>query len=361
MATPLPPHLAAYRGQTVLVTGGLGFIGSNVAQALAVASPNRLILVDSMVPDCGANPFNIEGIREQVEVHRVDIGDRDAITPLLLGVDVIFNLAGHVSHIDSMRQPLLDLKLNTSDHVTFLECCRQVSPQARIVFTSTRQVYGRPEYLPLDEEHPTRPVDVNGVNKLAAEHFHRVYHSAHGLRSVILRLTNTYGPRQLVRHARQGFIGWFVRQALDGEEITLYGDGMQLRDLAFVGDVVEGLLKAGASDAAYGQTLNLGGGPPASLREIAEIVVRTAGSGSIGFVPWPEEKRAIDIGSCNTSYERAAALFDWQPRTPLDQGLGEMIEYYRRHRSAYWTAAGAAADPSPSRSTTSKPIGTTRP
>jgi UDP-glucose 4-epimerase len=172
-------------------------------------------------------------------------------------------------------------------------------------------------------------------------------------------LTNTYGPRQLVRHARQGFIGWFVRQALDGEEITLYGDGMQLRDLAFVGDVVEGLLRAGASEGAYGQTLNLGGGPPTSLREIAEIVVRAAGSGSIGFVPWPEEKRAIDIGSCNTSYERAAGLFDWRPHTPLDQGLSEMIEYYRRHRSAYWSQAGATD--APRRASATQPISTPRP
>ncbi|HWN80605.1 MAG TPA: GDP-mannose 4,6-dehydratase, partial [Candidatus Udaeobacter sp.] len=187
MPSSLHPYLAAYRGRTVLITGGLGFIGSNVAQALAAASPKRLLLVDSLVPDCGANPFNIEGIQAQVEVHRVDIGDREAITPLLQGVDLVFNLAGHVSHIDSMRQPLLDLKLNASDHLAFLESCRQVAPEARIVFTSTRQVYGRPEYLPLDEQHPTRPVDVNGVNKLAAEHFHRVYHTAHGLRSVTLR------------------------------------------------------------------------------------------------------------------------------------------------------------------------------
>jgi nucleoside-diphosphate-sugar epimerase len=350
---PLPAHLAAYRDRSILITGGLGFIGSNLAHALLPARPRRILLIDCLVPDCGGNPFNLEGIRDQVAVERVDLGDREAVAPLLSGVDWIFNLAGHVSHIDSMRNPLLDLKLNASDHVAFLEACRQVAPKARIVFTSTRQVYGRPEYLPLDEKHPTRPVDVNGVSKLAAEHFHRVYHQAHGLKSVILRLTNTYGPRQLVRHARQGFIGWFVRQALDGEEIKLYGDGKQLRDLAYVEDVVEGLLRAGACDAAYGQTLNLGGGPATSLREIAELVVQAAGAGKIGFMPWPEEKRAIDIGSAQTSYAQATALFDWQPRTELAVGLEAMIEYYRRHRSAYWGTPSATSD--------SRPIGAVPP
>jgi UDP-glucose 4-epimerase len=340
---PLPAHLAAYRDRSILVTGGLGFIGSNLAHALLPARPRRLVLLDCMVPDCGGNDFNLEGIRDQVEVARVDLGDRAAVEPLLSGVDAIFNLAGHVSHIDSMRNPLLDLKLNASDHVSFLEGCRAVAPRARIVFTSTRQVYGRPEYLPLDEQHPTHPVDVNGVNKLAAEHFHRIYHTAHGLRSVILRLTNTYGPRQLVRHARQGFIGWFVRQALDGEEIKLYGDGKQLRDLAYVDDVVAGLLRAGACEAAYGQTLNLGGAPAATLHEIAELVVQAAGSGSIGFMPWPEEKRAIDIGSCQTSYARATALFGFEPRTGLAAGIAAMIEYYRRHRNAYWAGPDATS------------------
>ena len=331
-----------YAGKRVIVTGGMGFIGSNVAHALVEARAASVILLDSMVPDCGANPFNLEGIRDRVELYRVEIGDQAAVGPLLSGADYVFNLAGHVSHIDSMKQPLLDLKLNASDHLAFLEACRAHAPAARIIFSSTRQVYGRPAYLPFDEAHPTAPVDVNGVNKLSAEHFHRVYHEVHGLKSAIIRLTNTYGPRQLVRHARQGFIGWFVRQALDGETITLYGDGMQLRDLAYIDDVVEGLLRAGAAEATYGRTLNLGGGPPVPLKEIADIIVRAAGSGRVGTVPWPPEKRAIDIGSCHTSYALATELCGWRPRTELATGLLTMVEFYRRHRTHYWPLPAAA-------------------
>jgi len=237
-----------------------------------------------------------------------------------------------------MRDPLLDLKLNAADHVSFLETCRQVAPDARIIFSSTRQVYGRPDYLPVDEKHPVRPVDVNGVNKLAGEHFHLVYHQVHHLRAVILRLTNTYGPRQLVRHARQGFIGWFVRLIVDGEEVKLYGDGMQLRDLAYVEDVVEGLLRAGAAEEAYGQVLNLGGSEPTPLLTITRLLIAAAGTGSVTLVPWPPEKQAIDIGSCYCDYGAATRLIGWRPRTELAAGLGAMVRYYQQHRAQYWGA-----------------------
>ncbi len=338
MSHPNDDHLKAYAGRTILVTGGLGFIGSNLAHRLAECPDARIILVDCLVPGCGANPFNIDGLSGRVEVHQVDIGDAAAMAPLLAGVDYIFNLAGNVSHIDSMRSPLLDLKLNAADHLSLLETCRQVAPAARIIYSSTRQVYGRPDYLPVDEKHPLRPVDINGVNKLAGEHFHLVYHYVHGLRSVILRLTNTYGPRQLVRHARQGFIGWFVRLAVDGEEIKLYGDGTQLRDLAYVSDVADGLLRAGACEDAYGQVVNLGGSEPTPLLTIAHHLIAAAGRGSVTLVPWPEEKRAIDIGSCYCDYSRATQLLGWQPRTELAQGLAAMVAYFTQHRAHYWGA-----------------------
>ncbi len=336
MAHPNDSYLSAYAGRTVLVTGGLGFIGSNLAHHLAACPGTRLLLVDCLVPDCGGNPFNIEGLAGRVEVHHADIGDAKAMAPLLAGVDYVFNLAGNVSHIDSMRDPLLDLKLNAADHVSLLETCRRVAPDARIIYSSTRQVYGRPDYLPVDEKHPVRPVDVNGVSKLAGEHFHLVYHQVHHLRSVILRLTNTYGPRQLVRHSRQGFIGWFVRLIVDGGEVKLYGDGMQLRDLAYVDDVVEGLLRAGAVEDAYGQVLNLGGSEPTPLLTITRLLIAAAGTGSVTLVPWPPEKQAIDIGSCYCDYGAATRLIGWRPRTELAAGLGAMVAYYREHRAHYW-------------------------
>ncbi len=341
MAHPNDGYLGAYPGRTVVITGGLGFIGSNLARALAGLGGVRIVVLDRLVPDLGGHPFNLDGIAGRVEVHHLAIGDIEAVTPLLSGADFIFNLAGSVSHIDSMQQPLLDLELNTADHLAFLEACRRACPRARIVFSSTRQVYGRPDYLPVDERHPARPVDVNGVHKLAAEQYHQVYHQVHGLRSAILRLTNTYGPRQLVRHARQGFIGWFVRQALDGEEIKIYGDGTQVRDMNYVDDVVEALLRAGAAAEAYGQILNLGGPEPALLIDIARTLVRVAGSGSVSLVPWPAEKRVIDIGDCYCDYRRAIEVLGWRPRTDLATGLGRMVEFYRQHREQYWTPVAA--------------------
>lgn len=346
-------YLGAYAGRTVLVTGGLGFIGSNLARRLAELGGVRIILVDSMVPDLGGNLFNVEGITDQIEVHKVSMGNGDAVTPLLAGVDVVFNLAGSVSHIDSMKMPLLDLELNTSDHLAFLEACRGACPQARIVFTSTRQVYGRPEYLPVDESHPVRPTDINGVNKYATEQYHSIYHRVHGLRSVILRLTNTYGPRQLVRHARQGFVGWFVRLAIDDENITLYGDGKQLRDLTYIDDAVEALLRAGACEAALGQTLNLGGPEPVSLVKIAQILTAAAGSGNVRLVPWPPEKRAIDIGDSYCDFRLAREILGWEPRVGVTDGLSRMVSFYQRHRDRYWTAEAAQSMMTAAASTTS--------
>jgi UDP-glucose 4-epimerase len=357
MAHPNDRYLDAYPGRTVVITGGLGFIGSNLAHALAGLDDVRLVVLDSLVPDLGGHPFNLDGIAGPVAVHRVAIGDTEAVTPLLSGADLIFNLAGSVSHIDSMKQPLLDLELNASDHLAFLEACRRACPGARIVFSSTRQVYGRPDYLPVDEEHPARPVDVNGVHKLAAEQYHQIYHHVHGLPSVILRLTNTFGPRQLVRHARQGFIGWFVRQAIDGEEIKIYGDGTQVRDMNYVDDVVEALLRAGAAEEACGRILNLGGPQPALLIDIARSLVRVAGSGSVSLIPWPPEKRAIDIGDCYCDYRRAMQVLGWRPRTDLATGLRGMVEFYRRHREQYWSpvpAPAAPAAPLPAREETWK-------
>ena len=316
----LPDYLTYYAKRRVLITGGLGFIGSNLARRLA-ALGSQVLLVDSLVPDYGGNRFNLAGIEDQVTVNIADVRDPYAMSALVPGYEVLFNLAGQVSHLDSMTDPFTDLEINARSQLFILEACRQHNPEIKIVYAGTRQSYGRPLYLPLDEEHRNRPTDINGVNKLAGEWYHLVYGQAHGLRTCSLRLTNTYGPRQLMKHSRQGFIAWFVRLALEGREIQVYGDGQQRRDLTYVDDVVDAFLRAGASDAANGHVLNLGGQAPISLLELAHLIVEIAGQGSVRLIPWPDARRRIDVGDVYSSYELIRRTLGWQPTTPLRAGL----------------------------------------
>lgn len=325
-----------YKGRSVLITGGLGFIGSNLAHKLVEIGGVEVMVLDALLPDQGGNVFNIHGIRDKVKLQTEDMGDDWAINHLVGGVDYIFNLAGSVSHLDSMRHPQRDLELNCAAQLTLLDACRNFNPQVKIVFTSTRQVYGRPVYLPLDEQHRVAPLDINGVNKLAAEHYHQLYHRLYGTRAVCLRLTNTYGPRQLLRHNRQGFIGWFIRQAMDGDVIELYGEGRQKRDMNHVDDVVEALLLAGASEAAEGEILNLGGEQPVALSELADELISITGRGSVRCVPFPPERQLIDIGNSYSSYEKIETMLGWRPRTPLREGLTRTIKFYETHREHYW-------------------------
>lgn len=328
-------YLEFYAHRRVLITGGLGFIGSNLARRLA-ALGSQVLLVDSLVPDYGGNRFNIAGIEDRVTVNIADVRDPYAMNALVPGHDVLFNLAGQVSHLDSMADPFTDLEINARSQLFILEACRQFNPDIKIVYAGTRQSYGRPLYLPLDEEHRNRPTDINGVNKLAGEWYHLVYGSAHGLRTCSLRLTNTYGPRQLMKHSRQGFIAWFVRLAVQGREIQVYGDGQQRRDLTYVDDVVDAFLRAGVSDAANGHVLNLGGQAPISLLELAQLIVEIAGQGSVRLIPWPDERRRIDVGDVYSSYGLIQRTLSWQPQTPLRAGLEQMIRYYQEHGHKYW-------------------------
>jgi UDP-glucose 4-epimerase len=325
-----------YKGRSVLITGGLGFIGSNLARKLVEIGGVEVTVLDALLPDQGGNIYNIHGIRDKVKLHTEDMGADWAINHLVGGVDYIFNLAGSVSHLDSMRYPQRDLELNCAAQLTLLDACRSFNPQVKIVFTSTRQVYGRPVYLPLDEQHRVAPLDINGVNKLAAEHYHQLYHRLYGTRAVCLRLTNTYGPRQLLRHNRQGFIGWFIRQAMDGDVIELYGEGRQKRDMNHVDDVVEAMLLAGASEAAEGEIFNLGGQQPVALSELADELISITGRGSVRCVPFPPERQLIDIGNSYSSYQKIEAMLGWRPRTPLREGLARTVKFYQTHREHYW-------------------------
>jgi UDP-glucose 4-epimerase len=327
-------YTVPYAGQAVLITGGLGFIGSNLARRLADLGA-RVTVVDSLIPDYGGNRFNLAGYEGRICVDIADVRDPYSMRALVQKQDVIFNLAGQVSHIDSMTDPLTDLEINARSQLSILEACRYENPAVKIVYAGTRQQYGKPRYLPLDEDHLQAPTDVNGVNKLAGEWYHIVYHTAYGLRTTSLRLTNTYGPRQLIKHNRQGFIGWFIRQAVEGQTIQLYGDGRQLRDLTFVDDVVEAFLLAGASDAANGRVYNLGGPAPISLYDLACTIVELAGRGDVRLVPWPVERKKIDIGDVYSSYARIEAELGWRPTVPLRVGLERTLAYYRENLDKY--------------------------
>jgi UDP-glucose 4-epimerase len=328
-------HVAAYDGRVVLITGGLGFIGSNLAMRLAEHSRAEIRIVDSLHPRCGGNLNNLDGIARPVQIHTFDLQETSRLRETVAGVDVIFNLAGHVSHIDSMRDPLRDLEGNAKAHLCLLESCRAVNSRARIVYSSTRQFYGRPQRLPVDEEHPVLPVDINGVNKYAAELYHRIYHRVHGIETCSLRLTNTYGPRQLIRDASQGFIGWFFHQILCNQEIVLFGDGKQIRDLTYVDCVVDAFLLAGTHPRAPGRIYNLGGTAPITLLDLVELMISASGKGSYRFAPFPEDGRKIDIGSYYGSFSRIHEEMGWSPQVSLRDGIRRTLEFFDRRRSAY--------------------------
>lgn len=323
-----------YRGRRVAITGGLGFIGSNLAHALVDLGAN-VVLVDSRHPDYGANPFNISGIESQVEVMIRDVREESTARELVRGRDVIFNLAGQVSHIDSMRNPQADLEINCRAPLTLLEACRAQQADVKVVYAGTRQVYGKPTRLPVDESHLVRPTDVNGVNKAAGEYYHLVYHSAFGIRACSLRLTNVYGPRQLIKHNRQGFIGWFVRLAVEGKEIQIYGDGSQVRDFVYVDDAVDAFLRAGSSDVVDGDVFNVGGNEPVAHRDLVQLLISTAGAGTVRCVDWPSEKRSIDIGNFYSDSSKFHDAVGWSPRTSLAEGLRRTVEFYRTNLQHY--------------------------
>src|SRR5262245_8746079 len=322
-----------YRGRKVLVTGALGFIGSNLCRTLSDLGA-RVLAVDSLLPDYGGNLFNLAGYEDKVRINIADVRGH-GMGYLVKGQDVLFNLAGQVSHLDSMTDPVTDLAVNSRSQLSILEALRQNNPEARIVYAGTRQIYGKPRRLPVDETHLLNPTDVNGINKISGEMYHLVYHSVYGIRASSLRLSNTYGPRQLIRHNRQGFIGWFVRQVVLGEEIQLFGDGTQRRDFDYVDDVVDAFLRAGAMDAADGQVFNLGGDEAVSLLELTKLMIDVAGRGSYRLVPFPPERKRIDIGDFHADTTKIRGALGWSPRVPLREGLARTIEYYLKNREHY--------------------------
>jgi nucleoside-diphosphate-sugar epimerase len=323
-----------FAGRKVLITGGLGFLGSNLAIKL-VRQGARVTILDSLIPQFGGTFENIASVRDQVAVNISDMRDANSLDILVRDQDYIFNLAGQVSHGDSMRDPQLDLGVNCVSTMNLVESCRKHNPQARLLYTSTRQVYGRPQSLPVGEDHPTLPIDVNGINKLAAEYYHLLYHSTYGVRSTVLRMTNTFGPRQQIRSNRQGFATIFLRLALRGETISLFGGGGQLRDFNYVDDVVNAMLLAINSDACLGKCFNLGSSRPYSLIEFVDVLQKFCAF-KVESIPFPEDRRIIDIGDYYGDFSRFARATGWQPRIELEEGLERTVAFYREHKAAYW-------------------------
>ena len=323
----------SFDGAKILITGGLGFIGSNLARRL-VELGARVTLVDSLVPEYGGNLFNLAGFENRVRVNISDVRDKYSLNYLVQGQDYLFNLAGQTSHMDSMLDPFTDLEINSRAQLAILEACRHANPGIRVVFASTRQIYGRPHYLPVDEKHLLRPVDVNGINKMAGEGYHILYHDAYGIRATVLRLTNTYGPRMRVKDARQTFLGIWIRLIIEAKPFEVWG-GEQLRDFTYVDDAVEALLLAATRPEAIGRIYNLGGERVISLRELAALLVRTNGAGEFFIRSFPEERKKIDIGNFYSDYRLIRQELGWEPKVPLDQGLSLTLDFYRRYLSSY--------------------------
>ena len=324
-----------FKDKKVIITGGLGFIGSNLARRL-VSYGAKVMLVDSLIPEYGGNLFNISGIENKVEVNIADVRDVHSMRYLIQGKDYLFNLAGQTSHTDSMEDPYTDLEINCHAQLSILETCRNYNPSIKIVFASTRQIYGIPDYLPVDERHLLHPTDVNGINKMAGEWYHILYNNVYGIRSCSLRLTNTYGPRMRVKDARQTFLGIWIKQIISGEEIKVFGDGKQLRDFNYVEDVVDALLMSAVNKDADGQIFNLGCNKNINLKDLANILIKINKSGSYSIVPFPPERKQIDIGDYYGDYGKIRSSLGWEPRTSLEEGLALSLEYYRKHSKQYW-------------------------
>jgi len=324
-----------FNGRKALITGGLGFIGSNLGRWLLELGA-QVTLVDSLIPEYGGNLYNIYDIKDRVHVNISDVRDQHSMRYLVQGQDYLFNLAGQTSHIDSMQDPETDLEINCHAQLSILEICRKYNPGIKIVFASTRQIYGKPDYLPVDEKHLLRPVDVNGVNKMAGEWYHILYNNVYGIRTCALRLTNTYGPRMRVKDARQTFLGIWIQLAVENKPFQVYGDGLQKRDFNYVDDVVDALLRAASDERSSGQIFNLGAPNPISLADLAALLVSLNGTGEYRIVPFPPERKIIDIGDYYADYSAIQNKLGWQPSVTLQEGLSKTLLFYREHRSHYW-------------------------
>lgn len=325
--------MSFFHGKSVLITGGAGFVGSNLARKLIEMGAD-VTIVDSLIPEYGGNLHNISEIKNRVHLNISDVRDEHSMKYLVQGKHVLFNLAGQTSHMDSMNNPQTDLEINCRAQLSILETCRNFCPDIKIVFASTRQIYGKPDYLPVDENHPLRPVDVNGINKMSGEWYHILYNNVYGIRSCALRLTNTYGPHMRIKDARQTFVGIWIRLLLQGRPFEVW-EGHQLRDFNYVDDCVDALLLAAEREEVNGQIYNLGDRNPVSLQELADLLVELHGSGSYSVHSFPEERKKIDIGDYYSDISKYESVVNWTPKVSLRDGLARTLHFYNSNITHY--------------------------
>ena len=323
-----------FKNKKILITGGLGFIGSTLAHRLAKIETD-IYLIDSLIPEYGGNNFNVDGIEDNVKVNIADVRDKHSMDYLVKGKDIIFNLAGTLSHIDSMNDPFTDLEINCRSQLSILESCRKNNRDVKIIFAGTRGQYGKADHLPVDEKHLMHPTDVNGINNIAGEAYHILYNNIYGIRAVSLRLSNTYGPRHQMRHHKQGIINWFIRQLIEEQTIKLYGDGKQIRDINYVDDVVEALLLVACNEKANGEVFNLGG-IPKNLIDLVDTMIDVYGKGNYELIPFKDDLKKIEIGDYIANYEKIKNTVGWQPKISLEEGLRSSFDYYEKYREHYW-------------------------
>jgi len=323
-----------FSNKNVIISGGLGFIGSNLAIKL-VDCGAVVTIIDSLIPEYGGNLWNIEPVKDKVKINISDVRDEHSIQHLIQGQDYFFNLAGQTSHLDSMNNPFIDLEINSKAQLSILEACKKYNPGIRIIFASTRQLYGKPQYLPVDEKHPLFPVDVNGINKLSGEWYHIVYNNIYDIKTSILRLTNTFGPRMRIKDARQTFLGIWIKNLIEDKPITIYGDGSQIRDYNYIDDVVDAFLTVAASDQCNGSIFNLGNDQPISLLTTAELMIEENHAGNYDFKPFPSDLKKIDIGDFYSDFSKIKNILGWSPQVSIRDGMKETIDYFRNNYQHY--------------------------
>jgi UDP-glucose 4-epimerase len=341
-ATPEEPALtptafdhSGYRGKRALITGGAGFIGSTLAIRL-VELGCRVAVADAMLPEYGGNLFNLEPVKDRVEVNFCDVRDEHLMTLMVDGVDFVFHLAAQVSHVKSLSDPYPDIDINVRGTVSLMEAVRKVNPRAVVVRSGTRGEYGPSTSLPVAEDAPTRPRGLYEISLLTSEKIVLLYHEVHGVRSVHLRLTNTYGPRAQMKSSHYGVANWLIRLALDGKPITLMGDGMQKRDFLFVDDAVDAMLRCAATPACYGEVINVGDDRPSTFKQLASAIVTCVPGASVQHIDFTPERRALEPGDFYSDIGKIGRLVDWRPKATLEGGVQRTVDYYRRHRAHYW-------------------------
>lgn len=324
----------AFLGKRILVTGGAGFIGSSLAHALVKAGA-KVTVLDAMLPLYGGNEFNLHGIEDKVEFIKGDIRDQDVMNQLVVGKDIIYNFAAQVSYIDSKDQPFLDLDINGKGHLTVLEAVRHHAPQASVLFSSSRMVYGKILTVPVKEDHATDPLSLYGIHKLLGEKYYRYYADIFGIRTISIRIPNPYGPRQQMKHSKYSIVGWFVRQAMENKTITIFGDGEQERDYLYIDDIVEAFLQL-TEKGKTGEVYNVGTHERIQFVDMVDVVLAAVGSGQKEHVPWPKNYEKNETGNYIADTGKIEGVTNWRPTTLLKDGITRMVEYYKKYQREYW-------------------------